>query len=300
MRVLVLHNPSAGDGRPPADDLLRLLREVGFDPAYASTKDAGFAAAMEAPADLVIAAGGDGTVAKVAANLPDRRRPIAILPLGGANNVARSLGIGIGGDLARLIAALPGAPARRLDLAAARGPWGTRLVVEGVGLGALARSSADAGDPGPADKIRVGREALRRAVANEPAVPFRLILDGDAFAGEFLMVEAVNLRTTGPALALAPHTDPGDGCLDLICIGAEHRQAMLAWLERPDAGNPPPGELRRCRRLAFAWRDVPLRLDDDLPEPPTTPADVEVEVEPEPLRVLVPAAAPPGRPAAPT
>lgn len=48
-------------------------------------------------ADVVVAAGGDGTVAAVAAGLlevPTARRPdLAILPLGTANNVARSFGL---------------------------------------------------------------------------------------------------------------------------------------------------------------------------------------------------------------
>ncbi|WP_375263843.1 diacylglycerol kinase family protein, partial [Palleronia sp.] len=45
-------------------------------------------------AGLFIVAGGDGTVCKVEAHLPDRRRPFGIIPLGGSNNVATSLGFG--------------------------------------------------------------------------------------------------------------------------------------------------------------------------------------------------------------
>ena len=288
MRVTVLHNPTAGDGRPDADELLRLLHEGGFEPRYCSTKESGFADVLPEPADLLIAAGGDGTVAKLAAALSDRRRPIAILPLGGANNIARSLGVTR--ELRASIAGLRHAAVRRVDLAMARGPWGERLVLEGVGLGALPEASADAKacDPAPADKIRIGRDALRRRVQDGAAWRLRLEVDGQALDGEFLMVEAVNLKTTGPALPLAPSTDPGDGCLDLIAIADMHRDRMLAWLDHPDSGEPPPGEQRRCRRLAFNWAAVPLRLDDDRPEPPADPARVVVEVEPEPLRVLVP------------
>ena len=40
-----------------------------------------------------MAAGGDGTIAKVVTQLKDRETRVAILPLGTANNIARSFGI---------------------------------------------------------------------------------------------------------------------------------------------------------------------------------------------------------------
>ena len=46
---------------------------------------------LESHADLVVAAGGDGTVATAARVLAGRKIPLAILPLGTANNIARSL-----------------------------------------------------------------------------------------------------------------------------------------------------------------------------------------------------------------
>src|SRR4051812_8746026 len=46
-------------------------------------------------ADVIVAAGGDGTIAKVAKHLAGTNVPLAIIPTGTANNIARSLGIGI-------------------------------------------------------------------------------------------------------------------------------------------------------------------------------------------------------------
>jgi diacylglycerol kinase (ATP) len=288
VRLLVLHNPTAGNGRPDAGDLLRLLRDAGFEPVYVSTKDESFTEAMRQPAEWVIAAGGDGTVEKLATTLPERGRPVAILPLGGANNIARSLGIE--GDLARLVHGLRDAPVQRLDTATARGPWGTRLLLEGIGFGALARSIADvkAAKPPSEMKIRVGQDALRRRIARDPGAPLGLSLDGARVEGTYLMVEAVIGGTIGPSLPLAPGADPGDGLLDVIRIEAQHRDAMLAWLDRRRPGEPPPGEVRRCRQLAVTWAGVPLRLDDDWLDPPDAPAEVRVTVDPEPLRVMVP------------
>jgi diacylglycerol kinase family enzyme len=56
-----------------------------------SKHDDSYKAALGKPWDLVAVAGGDGTVAKAARHMPDRNVPLALLPIGTANNVAHSL-----------------------------------------------------------------------------------------------------------------------------------------------------------------------------------------------------------------
>lgn len=286
MRVLVLHNPTAGDGRPSREDLMTLVEKAGFEAVYVSTKEDDYAAALHEPVELIIVAGGDGTVQKAAAALAGDPPPLAILPLGSANNVAHSLGIS--GRVGPLIQALRGAPVRRLARGTASGPWGRRVFVEGVGVGALARATAGGPDGlTDDDKQRAGRDALRRVLEEHPPLPLRLALDDTVVEGDFLMVEAMNIPTSGPRLPLAPGADPGDGLLDVVLVDGDRRAAMLAWLDDPSSA-PPPAETRRCRRLSFTWSDAPLRVDDDLPDPPPHPRPVTVELAAEPLRVLVP------------
>jgi hypothetical protein len=116
VRALVLHNPTAGSGDVAADDLLAALAAGGVAARYCSTKQPEFADALGEPADMVVVAGGDGTVAKVIRHLRDRRLPLAILPLGGANNIACSLGI-TADPLAIARTGWREAEARRLDSA---------------------------------------------------------------------------------------------------------------------------------------------------------------------------------------
>src|SRR5262245_40068409 len=101
---------------------------------------------------MVIAAGGDGTVAKAVKWVDDRTTPIGILPLGGANNIARSFG------LSRAWQDIPArwkyGECRRLDVGIAQGPWGKRLFIEGCGLGALAQTISEGKQvEHPANKI---------------------------------------------------------------------------------------------------------------------------------------------------
>lgn len=65
-----------------------MLRDEGYVVSYRSTeKD--WKKALERPGDLVVAAGGDGTIAKVARQMAHRGTPLTVMPLGTANNIAR-------------------------------------------------------------------------------------------------------------------------------------------------------------------------------------------------------------------
>src|SRR5262245_48490230 len=135
MRALVVHNPKAGKGSLSADALLRELGAAGLSLSYCSSNDATLPDCLREPADFLIAAGGDGTVAKLIRTMPYRSVPVGILPLGTANNVARSLGIhGAPQDIA---ANWSLDRTRRLDVGAARGKWGRCEFVEAGGGGLL-------------------------------------------------------------------------------------------------------------------------------------------------------------------
>ena len=289
MRALVLHNPTAGSGDVAADDLLAALAVGGIAGRYCSTKQPAFADALAEPADLVVVAGGDGTVVKVIGQLRDRSLPLAILPLGGANNIARSLGI-TADPLAIARAGWRETSARRLDIGAATGPWGERLFVEAVGIGALAEATAaiDQRNVSGPEKSRLAREALLEVLAAARPEQVRLAIDGQEVVASCLLAEIMNTASIGPRLALAPAADPGDGLLDLVYLEPEARAAMLAWLER-SSECPPPVTTRRGRVFAFEWRQGRLHLGDAFHAPPETPCAVEVALQPDPVTILVPA-----------
>ena len=92
MRALLIHNPKAGDRKHGKKQLMWSLKKNGLQAFYQSIKERGWEKAFKKPVDLVIAAGGDGTVHKTAWQLMGSGIPLAILPLGTANNLARSLG----------------------------------------------------------------------------------------------------------------------------------------------------------------------------------------------------------------
>ena len=73
MRVTLIHNPGAGrQGAGEAAILRRLLEESGCDVRYQSPSEPGWKRALAKPADLVVVAGGDGTVARVTRRMVGR------------------------------------------------------------------------------------------------------------------------------------------------------------------------------------------------------------------------------------
>jgi diacylglycerol kinase (ATP) len=270
VRVTLIHNPTAGDQRS-ADELLAAFAAAGHDPAYHSAKKKKLRKALQDPGDLVVAAGGDGTVKKVATLLAGRQTPMAILPLGTANNVARSLGVRW--SVEELVRALPSAVRRRIDVGVVRASWGDDYFLESFGGGLvtqlIARGKEEV-DENPAvpteDELHHALRLLKRILQSSSPERWCLTLDDRDLSGEYLLVEAMNIPLIGPNIPLAPHADPGDGLLDVVTISEHERERFAAYVARRLKGDVPPPELvvHRGRSLRIAPPGCDLHLDDDL------------------------------------
>ena len=100
-------------------------------------KKTGWKEALKKAADLIVIAGGDGTVGRVIRRVADRGIPIALLPSGTANNIARSLEQ-VERPFEELVRGWEKARRVKLDVGVAKGPWGERNFIEGVGFGLFA------------------------------------------------------------------------------------------------------------------------------------------------------------------
>ena len=90
-RATLVHNQKAGDKRHDRAALVQLLERGGYTVSYFATKECDLGEALGQPAEIIVPAGGDGMVARVVAHARSDGPPIAILPLGTANNIANSL-----------------------------------------------------------------------------------------------------------------------------------------------------------------------------------------------------------------
>ena len=288
MRALLMHNPTAGSGRHTREALLSHLDAAGFSTRYVSTDDDDYKAALaEGDTELVIVAGGDGTVAKIARHMPNRKTRLAILPIGTANNIARNLAIE--GDVAALIAKLPDAPESRLDVGCVSGPWGSWNFLESVGWGALAKV-VDIGVPDESgeDKITRGRELFAEILERAEPSHVSFEIDGHTIEGDFVFVEILNIGMTGPRVMISPSAEPGDGLLDIVFLPAARKQEMIDWLRASPDATPIPLTEIKAKTAKLHWREGPLRVDDEVFDEPEEDAEVRVVIEPHGLHVCVP------------
>lgn len=288
MKATLVHNPKSGDGELSREALTDLLHRAGMTPHYQSSKIGELTAALAEPTDIIVVAGGDGTVAKVLTQMPDRGVPVAILPLGTANNIASSFGIG--GDIEEIAVRLADAETRKLDIGMARGPWGCCWVVEGLGLGALVRTAIELGDPdGDRDeRLRTARKKVRKLLKKAEPDRLKILVDGEPMPDAQLMVEVLNIACAGPRLFLAPDTDTGDGLIEVGVLELDQRQEMRRWLEDEHPSGPPPMTFRRGREVKIVWDGTPLHVDDDTPPAEGGMTAVSLVLEKRAATILVP------------
>lgn len=288
MRVLLLHNPTAGRADHSQEELTKILVHGGCDVLYRDIKASGFELSEAAEVDFIAIAGGDGTVGKVLRTFADVDRPFAIIPLGTANNVARSLKLPRGAE--EMVAYIGAARERRLDVGLVRGPWGLRLFFEAVGIGALAQmvQTGKRAEFDREEKQRFMREGPQRFVREAPPQDWRVRADGQELPGGMILAEVLNMPITGPNLPLGPADCFSDGLLSLAVLRPEGRDSFAAWLagsrDCPAAGI----ERMTAKRVELVWSGGALRIDDDLPEAPAEPVKVEIQLAPQKLRMLVP------------
>jgi diacylglycerol kinase family enzyme len=300
MRITLIHNPKAGDAKHGKKELMKALADAGHHATYQSTKENGWKKTLKKETDLVVAAGGDGTVAKVAARLVDTGIPLTVLPLGTANNLARSLGFTISPE--EIIERLENGEKHAFDIGVARLPRGKRYVFEGVGAGLLADYVAAVGKKEKKKKKKTSKEQeltrhvsfLRRMLHDYPAQEWKIDIDGQSIADRYILWEAMNIRSVGPALYLAPWAATKDGEFDFVCVREEDRELLMEYLDARLAGKKSrfPLPMRKFRDLRIVAEKAPIHLDDE-PWPDNKAkrkrsAKIKVTVKPSALVILRP------------
>ncbi|MFN7980952.1 MAG: diacylglycerol kinase family protein [Vicinamibacterales bacterium] len=234
MRLTLLHNLGAGRGFS-LEHLLAELEEHGHELVRAVDNHTDVAQLRQPSIDAVVVAGGDATVATAVVALTGQPTPLAILPVGTANNIARSLGIAAG-SLPEMIARWDGAREMKADTGVLAGAWGDACFVEGVGGGVVADgmaalSSSVADSPGDRDTaLKRALEGFRTTLSHAEATRWTYRIDGVPFTEDLLLFEVLNMRSVGPVLQLSPDADPTDGRLSVVTAGEDQRAALDRYL----------------------------------------------------------------------
>ncbi len=284
----VLHNPVAGEGAISKHELVSMINSAGFGCSYSSTKKKGWEKMELAEADFIILAGGDGTVRKVAGELLDKtlldkKLPIGLLPMGTANNIARTLGIR--GNQLEIIQSWSDKHLKKFDVGKLSGLESSRFFLESFGYGIFPQlmnvmSRVDEQDKDTPEKsLRLALSLLLELAEEMKPKYCRITLDGNHHDGEYLLVEVMNTSSIGPNLKLAPLADPGDGTFEIILISEAHRKEFTDYIRNKLQGREIPFAFTtlKARELEIFWDGTEAHVDDQFVsiEPNT---DVKIEL----------------------
>jgi len=287
---LIVINPAAGQVNPDLKTLNRILRDAGFHYEVEVTTHLGDGKrlaekAIGLGASFVAACGGDGTIMDVAAGLAHSEVPLAILPNGTGNALAKELAIPMNFGAAAQLLTGQGSLVREIDIAAVGDqPFLLRL---GVGLEAQITHTADR-----EYKDRMGVlayiTATFQSIGLAPVSKYTIEMDGQVEEVEGLACMVANAGTLGvPGLSISPLVKIDDGLLDVFVL----RRADLAEISSLAASvmGVPPGPSSvphwQCRQLTLAAEPA-QDVEVDGEEHGQTP--IQVSVLPKALRVIVP------------
>ncbi|MBN1483252.1 MAG: diacylglycerol kinase family lipid kinase [Chloroflexia bacterium] len=293
MNVFVVLNPVAGqsDPRSVRQALERHLEGAGWPyEIYRTTGeerlDRIVRDALERGFDLFVAAGGDGTVSGVAGGLVHMGVPLAILPTGTGNALARDLQTPL--DLERALELLTGAHATRCIDAM---QVGKRHFFLNVGVGASARMMRDTERN---SKRHFGRLAYFWAgllkLLGLRRYRFQVNVDGEEHRFKAAEVMVLNSGALGaPYLRLGRRIELDDGLLEMYVIRARSLTKALRLLGHALLGQEESNsDLQRLSARQHVRidcrRPLPVQADGDVIG--RTP--IEIELRPRAVQVVVP------------
>jgi len=266
--VAIIINPISGGGRPDAAraraQLALAVVDRHGDPAEVFvTEGVGHArelakAAVGRGARLVMAWGGDGTINEIASALAFGEVPLAIIPAGSGNGLARELGVHPRPE--RAIADALAAEPRPMDLGEIEGRLFANIA--GVGLDAhIASRFAVARRRGFLGYAGITVRALTSYVPST----YRITAEGQTVEVRAVLVTIANSAQFGNGALIAPGAKVDDGVLDLVVV--EERSRLATICQVPRLFNGTVRRMRGCTirqvRHATIDADAPMTFHVD-------------------------------------
>jgi len=266
MQTTLIYNPQAGIGpHPKPDEILAALKQAGHEPVYHPTStESDLDYALAEASDLVVVAGGDGSIRAVATRTLGKGVKITPLPMGTANNIARLLPLPR--DPFEIIAGLSDPVEYQWDLGRVKSSQSTEYFLEAMGVGMFADMMRRY-RPEIGKSIPRGIKTILNTLKDYQPKYIHVVLDGEDLSGSYVLLEVMNTPTVGLRFRLAPDAEPDDGQFDVVLIHANQRENYLDYMAGVLLGkleDLPAVSVMRGRHLEIAWRGFPLHMDAEV------------------------------------
>ena len=290
-RALLLLNRNARSGSSSIDGVLATFARHGIS---VTENDCDGAAAMadvirsgKDAFDLVVVGGGDGTLNCAAPAIVETGLPLGILPLGTANDLARTLGIDP--DPVRAAETIAAGFTRVIDLGEVNGRFFFNVASIGFSAELARELTAEA-------KRRWGTlgYALSSARLLLRTRPFTAFIehDGRIERVKTVQISIGNGRHYGGGMTVATEAEPDDGCFHVYSLEVDHWWRLLALAPALKRGTH--GSWRDVRVFTASKLTVRTRrrravnTDGEL----TTATPAVFRLRPKAVRVFAPAVEP--------
>lgn len=286
-RALLLVNPKARRGGEAIDAVVGRLHRGGLDvttePFDALPEIARDIVRLRENADLIILCGGDGTIASGALAVVECGLPLGIIPMGTANDLARTLGIPM--DLNQAADVILAGNARRIDLGSVNGY--AFFNVASIGLSADLAQGLH-----PKLKKRFGRfgYALAAAKVLLSAKPFTATIreKGQVTRVKTFQIAVGNGRHYGGGNVIEASAEIDDGHLDLYSLEFGTVWKLAGLLRSFRSGTHGAwNEVRTARCVEFdieTKKPMPVNTDGEI----VTSTPAKFLVHPGAITVLAP------------
>lgn len=271
----LLHNPKAGEEEHSEKQLVKSIKAAGFKCRYLSTKTDEWKNTNK-DTEFFIVAGGDGTIRKVAKSIycnetPDL--PVAILPMGTANNIAQTMGLTQAPE--KIMESWHDARIKQVDTGTVSGHEKPVFFLEGFGYGVFPRlmhtmKNYDKASMSTDERLQKALEELYSIVLATPALEYTITMDNKDYSGKYIMAEVMNIRSIGPNLVMAPDADPGDGYFDVVLVAEQQRGLLAGYIAAlKDGAEHPEFPLHAitAQHITIHAQELYLHADDKLIQP---------------------------------
>ena len=292
LRLLVVVNPNASRAPEGLPEIEAWFAEHSRAEVMVAKQKQDLKRILEtkgAAADRIVIGGGDGTLSKALPVLLSLKKPLAVLPLGTANDFARTLGLS-GDPLEAAKIALDGRE-HKIDLGIANGEPYLNVASVGVASQVIETQSKQL-----KRRWRVLAYAISLLRAARDMRPFIVELDiddGPSWSAPVYQVSVGNGRYHGGGLTVAEDAAIDDGLLDLYVVYPGTFWQLFTCLTHLRFGLMKPNVLDRhtARKVTLRTRRArPVDADGRL----TGETPVEISLLREVLTVMVPRNLPEG------